>query len=65
MSGFMAMSVADVSSRTIDAFQDMLSEIPNASSIEDLSDVFLRGDRKIYSGIMLAIAAALMIVLMD
>lgn len=57
MSDFLSLSVADVASRTVDALLDMAAEVPAASSIEDLSDTFLAGDRKIYSGIILGLVA--------
>lgn len=59
---FLTLSIADLADRTIDAFQGMLIEIPGASSVEDLSGVFLGGDRKIYSGILLGIVTILLIV---
>lgn len=59
---FLTLSIADVADRTIDAFQSMLIEIPSASTVEDLSQVFLGGDRKIYSGILLGIVTLLLIV---
>ena len=63
MSDFLSLSVADVASRTVDALRDMVAEVPAASSIEDLSDTFLSGDRKIYSGIVLGVLALLVMML--
>lgn len=59
MSDFLGLSIADVAARTVDALYEMASEVPAATSLEDLSDTFLRGDRKIYSGIMIGIVALL------
>lgn len=61
MSRFASLSVAEVATRTVDAFQAIVEEAPSATSLEDLSDVFLRGDRKIYSGIMLGILTVILI----
>lgn len=61
MSYFASLSVAEVATRTVDAFQAMVEEAPSATSIDELSDVFLRGDRKIYSGIMLGILTVVLI----
>ena len=59
MSDFLSLTVADVASRTVDALRDMVTEVPAASSIEDLSDTLLAGDRKIYSGIVIGVLALL------
>ena len=61
MSCFARLSVAEIASRTVDAFQAIVDEAPSATSLEELSDVFLRGDRKIYSGILLGILTVILI----
>lgn len=57
-----SLTVAEIADRTVDAFTAMVSEVPDATSIEELADIFLGGDRKIFSGIMLAILAIVLIV---
>lgn len=59
---FLALSIADIADRTIDAFQSIMIEVPSVVSVEELAEVFLGGDRKIYTGIILGVVTLLMIV---
>lgn len=58
---FYKNSIADISDRLIETFEYIVKEAPNARNVEELADVFLEGDRKIYTGIMLGIFALLVV----
>lgn len=46
-------TVTELFDGTIDAVADMIREAPEARTIEDIQKVFLEGDRKVFTGIVL------------
>lgn len=61
---FYKQSIAEIADRLIETFEYIIKEAPNARNIEELADVFLEGDRKIYTGIMLALLTLILIIFM-
>lgn len=61
--GILRMSIGEVASATLDAARAMLEEAPEAETLPDLALVFLGPGRRAYSGILLAVLAALALLL--
>jgi hypothetical protein len=59
---FYKQSIAEIADRLIETFEYIIKEAPSARTIEELADVFLDGDRKIYTGIMLGLLTLILII---
>lgn len=60
---FYNKNIAEIVDKLIETVENIIKEAPNARNMEELSDVFLQGDRKIYTGILLGIFALILVVL--
>lgn len=54
--------ILDLFEKTIDAIRDITMEMPGARSPLDVSHILLRGERKMYVGVILLVLAALALV---
>ncbi|AUF82561.1 hypothetical protein TetV_479 [Tetraselmis virus 1] len=56
-------SVAEISAKTVSTIKDITLELPTARNVEDIGEILLKGDRKMYVGITLIILAVIIIIL--
>lgn len=62
---FLRESIAEVADKTVEMLYTAVNEIPHLTSVDDAVEFFLKGDRKIYSGILLGIIALLLMMFLD